>query len=162
MKNDSKLAKGLTVQEVAKRTGMSEHNLRYYERVGLLQEIYRDSSSKHRRYSASDIAKIETLSCLRALGMPLDQMRRYFELISQGKAAAARLQELLRMQKQVLEERMQQMQQHMEYVQYKIAYWEAIENEDVQAAEEIVDKINKQMKVYCRSTTNFSVFDEKS
>lgn len=162
MKNNTNLAKGLTIQEVAKQTGMSEHNLRYYERAGLLQQIYRDSSSKHRRYSASDIAKIETLTCLRALGMPLGQMRRYFELISQGKEAAPKLQRLLEIQKQVLEERMQQMQQHLEYVQYKIAYWQAVESEDNQAIEEITQKVTEQMRVYARcSIPKFSVFDNK-
>lgn len=161
MKNNSTANKALTIQEVAKRTGMSEYNLRYYERVNLLEGIDRDKSSKHRRYSAADITKIETLACLRALGMPLSQMRRYFELIAQGKQASPKLQELLMKQKQVLEERMEQIKQHVQYVDYKIAYWQAIENDDFKEAEEVVEKITSQMEDYKRcSVANFSVFDE--
>ena len=77
---------GLTVQETAERTGLSEHTLRYYERAGLLTAVRRDGSSGHRRYSADDVARISTLACLRATGMPLDQMRRYFTLAAEGGA----------------------------------------------------------------------------
>ena len=151
--------KGITIQEVAKRTGMTEHNLRYYERVGMLEPVYRDESSRHRRYFAADITKIETLSCLRALGMPLEQMRRYFELIPQGKAAAPQLQALLEAQQRVLEQRLQQMQQHMDYIKHKIAYWRAIESQDDQAVAEIVKKLAHQIRAYTRCSspnTDFS------
>ena len=59
---------GLTVQETAERTGLSEHTLRYYERAGLLRGVRRDDSSGHRRYSPEDVARISTLACLRATG----------------------------------------------------------------------------------------------
>ena len=66
---------GFTVQETAERTGLNEHTLRYYERAGLLTAVRRDDSSGHRRYSADDVARVRTLACLRATGMPLVQMR---------------------------------------------------------------------------------------
>jgi DNA-binding transcriptional MerR regulator len=49
---------GLTVQQTAARTGLSEHTLRYYERAGLLEQVRRHHFSGHRRYSASDLARI--------------------------------------------------------------------------------------------------------
>jgi DNA-binding transcriptional MerR regulator len=126
---------GLTVQQTAERTGLSEHTLRYYERAGLLEQVRRHNSSGHRRYSAADLAKIQTLACLRATGMPLDQMRRYFELAARGAAAAPQLQALLEEQRAELEHRIEQMHRHLEYVTHKIAYWRAIEAHDDGAAE---------------------------
>ena len=78
---------------IHRAAGVGDHRarratLRYYERAGLLQPVRRQDSSRHRRYSADDIGRLQTLACLRAAGMPLDQMRRYFELIEQGDAAA--------------------------------------------------------------------------
>jgi len=125
----------LTVQQTAERTGLSEHTLRYYERAGLLDPVRRHDSSRHRRYSAADLARIQTLACLRATGMPLDQMRRYFELASLGAAAAPQLIALLEDQHVALQERLQQMQRHTDYVKHKIAYWRAIEAHDDQAAD---------------------------
>ena len=40
----------LTIQQVAARTGLSVHTLRYYERNGLLEPINR-AANGHRRYS---------------------------------------------------------------------------------------------------------------
>lgn len=47
-----------TLQEVVERSGLSEHTLRYYERIGLLEQIERDQSSGHRRYTAQDLSLI--------------------------------------------------------------------------------------------------------
>lgn len=77
-----------TLQEVVQRSGMSEHTLRYYERIGLLDQVKRDSKSGHRRYSAEDVQNIETLACLRTTGMSIDDMRTYFSLLKDGRAAA--------------------------------------------------------------------------
>jgi MerR family transcriptional regulator, aldehyde-responsive regulator len=38
---------GLSIQEVARRTGFSESALCYYERTGLIDPVPRDSSSSH-------------------------------------------------------------------------------------------------------------------
>jgi MerR family transcriptional regulator, aldehyde-responsive regulator len=118
---------GLTVQETAELTGLSEHTLRYYERAGLLTPVRRDGSSGHRRYSADDVARARTLACLRTTGMPLEQMRRYFTLAPRGRSAAHELRSLLEQQEIALEDRMQAMQRHLEYVRRKIDYWKALE-----------------------------------
>ena len=60
----------LTIQQVAALTQLSEHTLRYYERIGLLDPVNR-ASSGHRRYSTGDIAWIEFLTRLRTTGMPI-------------------------------------------------------------------------------------------
>ena len=132
---------GLTVQETAARTGLSEHTLRYYERAGLLGAVRRDDSSGHRRYSADDVARISTLACLRATGLPLDQMRRYFTLAARGRSAASALRELLEEQEDALEARMQTMQRHREYVRRKIDYWRALEAGDERAAKAIAAEL---------------------
>src|SRR5690348_15463146 len=123
-----------TVQQAAALSGLSEHTLRYYERIGLLQPVARQESSGHRRYGPDDLAKLEALACLRATGMPIEQMRRYLELRSRGAAAAAEQQALLREHLHALQRRMAALQNHMQYVETKINYWCAVEDQDDQAA----------------------------
>jgi DNA-binding transcriptional MerR regulator len=132
---------GLTVQETAERTGLSEHTLRYYERAGLLRAVRRDDSSGHRRYSPEDVARVSTLACLRATGMPLDGMRRYFTLAARGRSAANELRALLEEQESALEERMQEMQRHLDYVHRKIDYWKALEAGKDAEARRIADEL---------------------
>lgn len=115
-----------TVQQVVELTGLSEHTLRYYEKANLIEAVKRDSSSGHRRYSAENLAKIKSLACLRATGMPLEQMRKYFDLAKFGIDSADELQNLLRNQRIVLQEKMSQMQKNMDYLEYKISYWQEI------------------------------------
>lgn len=138
---------GLTVQETAERTGLSEHTLRYYERAGLLTAVRRDGSSGHRRYSAVDVARASTLACLRATGMPLEQMRRYFTLAAQGRSAAHELRALMEDQEAALEERIRALRRHLAYAHRKIDYWKAVEAGDDEAARRIADELASQGRI---------------
>ena len=137
---------GYTIKQTAALTGVSEHTLRYYERVGLLHPIRRNRSSGHRRYSAADLAVIETLACLRTVGMSIEDMRRYFRLVPQGASAAAQQQVLLEAHRRVLERRLQLMQRHLENLDLKIAYWRAVEVHDTQTATAIAKEFSARIR----------------
>jgi MerR family transcriptional regulator, aldehyde-responsive regulator len=85
---------GLSIQEVARRTGFSESALRYYERIGLIDPVPRDSSSSHRRYAVETVDTLEALACLRSTGMSIDDMRAYLGGVAEGLTAAPRMVEL--------------------------------------------------------------------
>src|ERR1700760_2569079 len=67
----------MTIQEVSRRSGLSEPTLRYYEEVGLVGPVGRDDRSGHRRYGEDDLDVLQALACLRALGMGIEDMRTY-------------------------------------------------------------------------------------
>ena len=128
-----------TLQEVVQRSGLSEHTLRYYERIGLLDTVNRDSSSNHRRYTAEDVQKIETLACLRTTGMSIDDMRKYFALLKDGKAAADQQLALFETQKKALEQELAQKQEHLRYLEQKVAFWKAVQSGDDAKVSEIAE-----------------------
>ena len=134
---DTKTPLHFTLQEVVQRSGLSEHTLRYYERIGLLDRVNRDSSSNHRRYTAEDVQKIETLACLRTTGMSIDDMRTYFALLKDGKAAADQQLALFEAQKKALEHELAQKQEHLCYLEQKVAFWKAVQRGDDARAQEI-------------------------
>jgi DNA-binding transcriptional MerR regulator len=72
----------LSIAEMAQRTGVTAHTLRYYERVGLL-EVARDSTGR-RVYGADDFARVVFLTRLRMTGMPIRDLQRYVGLVGQG------------------------------------------------------------------------------
>jgi DNA-binding transcriptional MerR regulator len=126
-----------TLQEVVQRSGLSEHTLRYYERIGLLDWVRRDKSSGHRRYTVEDVQKIETLACLRTTGMSIEDMRMYFALLKDGKAAADQQLALFEAQKQALEQELAQKQKHLRYLEQKVTFWKAVQSGDDAKAREI-------------------------
>ena len=134
-----------TIQQAADLTGMSEHTLRYYERIGLLRAARRDESSGHRRYSADDIHHMESIACLRATGMPIDQMRRYVGLAPLGDGGARARRQMLEAHRHVLAERMQQMEKHLAYLERKIAYWQAVEAHDTERSAVISRDIHEHL-----------------
>jgi DNA-binding transcriptional MerR regulator len=97
-----------------------------------------------------DISIIETLACLRAAGLPLEQMRRYIGLMPQGRSAASQQRELLEGHRAVLQERLRGMQWNLQYIQRKIAYWRAIETHDDQGAAEIARELTRHIRSHHR------------
>ena len=73
----------MKIGELAKRTDLSAHTLRYYERIGLLPVADRDASGR-RDYDASILVWIEFLHRLKTTGMPIREMLRYAELRAAG------------------------------------------------------------------------------
>lgn len=126
-----------TLQEVVQRSGLSEHTLRYYERIGLLDRVNRDSSSGHRRYTTEDVQNIEALACLRTTGMSIEDMRTYFALLKDGKAAADQQLALFEAQRKALEQELAQKQEHLRYLEHKVAFWKAMQSGDDAKVKEI-------------------------
>ncbi len=84
----------MKIGELARRTGLSAHTLRYYERIGLLPRALRDQS-RQRAYDPSILAWIEFLTRLKTTGMPIREMLRYATLREQGAATTSERRILL-------------------------------------------------------------------
>ena len=76
-------AESLAISEAAEASGLSVHTLRYYEREGLLPRVTREESG-HRRFGRGDLEWAKFITCLRATGMPIRQVRRYVTLYFEG------------------------------------------------------------------------------
>jgi DNA-binding transcriptional MerR regulator len=84
----------LTIGETVARSGVGEHTLRYYERVGLIAPVARGVRGE-RRYAAADLEWIEFLKRLRATGMPVRDMARFAELRRGGPATVPARRQVL-------------------------------------------------------------------
>jgi DNA-binding transcriptional MerR regulator len=117
---------GLTIQQVAKLTGLSIDTLRYYERIGLLEPVGR-AQNGYRHYTQHDLAWIDLLIRLRDTGMPRAQMVRFAQLRRQGSATATERRLMLEQHQRSLEQHMQELEQHMAALQQKIARIQELE-----------------------------------
>ena len=120
----------LTIQDVSRRSGLSEPTLRYYEEVGLIGPIDRDASSGHRRYRDEDLDTLQALACLRAMGMGIEDMRTYQANRARGRAAAAEQRDLLLRHAERIEAEIETLHTHLDYLREKAALWDARDRGD--------------------------------
>lgn len=76
----------MKIGELARRSGLSAHTIRYYERIGLLPPPDRDSGGQ-RDYDASILEWISFLNRLRSTGMPIQGMLDYARRRQEGPAS---------------------------------------------------------------------------
>jgi DNA-binding transcriptional MerR regulator len=79
----------MKISELAERTGLSVHTIRYYERIGLLPYAARNQA-KHRDYDASILAWMDLLGRLKTTGMPLRDMLAYAQMRADPATGAKR------------------------------------------------------------------------
>lgn len=123
-----------SIHEAACLCGMPESTLRYYESVGIIQPTERDASGKNRIYTEKTLDTLVAISCLRATGMSLKNMRAYLANSKLGEDGAAAQLELLEAQKTRLAEEANRLRMKQEYVSLKIRYWNAMGSGDADAA----------------------------
>ncbi len=126
-----------SMKQVSQMTGLTPHTLRYYEKEGLLPDVHRTLSGI-RRFSQEDIDGLGLICCLKSTGMSIKQIREFVELSMQGDCTLKSRCDMLRLHKCHVEEEISQMQQHLQKVTHKIAYftskYEALQEASQQGA----------------------------
>ncbi|WP_411349219.1 MerR family transcriptional regulator [Paenibacillus sp. WLX2291] len=121
----------LNIQEMADITGLSAHTLRYYERIGLLRHVARNTQG-YRIYSTQDVAWVEFLLRLRDTGMNIAGMQRFAELRSQGDVTASERRQMLEQHETQLQQQLVSLQDHLHNISDKIQYYRQLEQQTTQ------------------------------
>ncbi|GAB2827775.1 MerR family transcriptional regulator [Streptomyces daliensis] len=111
-----------TISEVAARTGLSAHTLRWYERIGLMPHVDR-SHTGQRRFTNKDLDWLELVGKLRLTGMPVADMVRYAELVREGERTFAERERLLVRTRVDVRERIAELQETLAVLDHKIGVY---------------------------------------
>lgn len=112
-----------TVGEMAKLLGVTASTLRYYDKEGLLPFVER-SSGGIRMFRELDIEWLRVIECMKKAGMSIKDIRQYIELALKGDDTIELRLMMFRRQKEVLQQKMAEMQHTMAMVEYKCWYYE--------------------------------------
>ncbi|MCJ2053604.1 MerR family transcriptional regulator [Methylobacterium sp. J-070] len=123
----------MRIGDLARRTGLSAHTLRYYERIGLLPYADRDRSGR-RDYDDSILAWIAFLGRLKATGMPIREMLRYASLRAQGEATGATRRRMLEQHRRQVRLRIAEFSACLLVLDAKIAGYHGTDTETVDDA----------------------------
>lgn len=110
----------MSISDVAERTGLTTHTLRYYEREGLMLAPVERASSTHRRYTEADVTWVTFLTKLRSTAMPIGTMREYVVLARQGEGTEAERLELLLLHRMAVVRQLEEMTASLAAIDYKI------------------------------------------
>lgn len=112
-----------SIGQVAAKTGLTVHTLRYYEKEGLLPFV-RKSSSGLRMFSDNDLAWLSIIECLKETGMPLKGIKQYIDWFREGDATLPQRLEMFKQQQVKVLAQIEQFQEYLQKIDYKVRLYE--------------------------------------
>ena len=109
----------MKISEISKKYDISPDTLRYYEKVGLLPNVKKNSSGI-REYSETDCGWIEFIKCMRGAGISIEVLARYIELFYEGDSTKEERKNILIEERAKLIEKRDAIQATIERLDYKI------------------------------------------
>lgn len=100
-------------------TGIAADTIRYYERIGLIPPVPRNQAGI-RDFSQHDIDILEFVRCFKKAGMSVESLIDYIGLLDKGETTISDRLAILQDEKEKLEERINQLQQTLDRLNYKI------------------------------------------
>lgn len=116
----------MTISEVSKKYDITEHTIRYYEKIGLLPSVPRNKSGI-RDFDSNSCKWLEFIKCMRSAGMQIDVLLEYMELFKKGSETVTLRKELLLDQRNKLIKKRDDINNTIEKLDYKISLYNEIE-----------------------------------
>ncbi len=114
-----------TVKNVADMMGLSTYTVRYYENSGLIPEVDR-TDGNIRMFSDYSLSWLRLVHCLRATGLPIENVRRYIELCAKGDSTIPERAKIIFEQEKSLREQIRALNRQMEILRYKKHFYEQL------------------------------------
>jgi DNA-binding transcriptional MerR regulator len=119
-------ARTLGIGQVAERTGLSVHALRFYEREGILANPVERDPGGRRLYREDDVEWLTVCIILRASGMPIPAVRRYTELVRQGAGNEKERLAIMRRHQDQVNTQIARLTECLDLINYKVGVYEDI------------------------------------
>lgn len=113
---------GYTIGQVADKTGLSAHTLRFYDKQGLLPFVDRNEIG-NRDFKESDFEWLAVITCLKNSGMPVKKIRQYIDWSMEGDVTLKQRLEVFETHKKFVAEKMAELEEYMQKIDYKIWYY---------------------------------------
>ena len=115
----------MTIAETSKKYNITADTLRYYERIGIIPPVPRTKGGI-RDYDETSCRWIELRKCLRSAGVQIEALIEYAALCRQGEGTEERRKEILMEQRDQLLARMEEMQNSLDRLNYKIENYDKL------------------------------------
>ncbi|MGL4991684.1 MAG: MerR family transcriptional regulator [Sarcina sp.] len=113
----------MTISEVGKIYNISADTIRYYERIGLIPPVNRNSKGI-RDFTSEDCNWVQFIKCMRNAGLSIEALIDYVSMFQQGRNTINERKNLLIEQRELLKEKINQMQDVLQRLDQKIDGYE--------------------------------------
>lgn len=113
----------MTINEVGKKYDISADTLRYYERLGLLQNVARTPGGI-RNYTDEDCKWVEFIKCMRSAGVSIEKLIEYVALFRQGTSTIQERKKLLLEQRELIVGRINELNEVLARLDWKLDGYE--------------------------------------
>lgn len=113
----------MRITEISQKYDMTADTLRYYERIGLVPPVNRNTSGI-RDYTEEDCNWVEFIKCMRGAGLSIEVLIEYVTMFQQGNSTIKARKKLLIEERSHLAEKIKEMQQTLERLDKKIDGYE--------------------------------------
>ena len=111
-----------SIKEVADMMGVTTSTLRYYDQEGLLPNVKRVNGI--RVFEDKDFKWLRVLNCLKNTNMPIKKIKEYVELAEKGDSTLKERRELIKEQKQVILDQIEEYKKCLKEVEFKEWYYD--------------------------------------
>ncbi len=120
-----------TINELSKMFHLPASTLRYYEKIGLLENV-EHVNSYHRVYNESHVDRLNFIECFKKALLPLDEIKAFFTYEKDMVVNYEKILDMLKTQEQKTIETMKDLEAGLTQLQKKIRYYslvnEAVKN----------------------------------
>lgn len=112
-----------TIGEVAAKTGISTHTLRYYDKEGLMPFVHRNASGV-RIFTEDDLDWLNVVECLKKSGLTIREIHQYAQLIVEGDSTIEARREMFYARREAMQQKIKELQDTLELLDYKCWYYD--------------------------------------
>lgn len=111
-----------SIGEVSKQLSISISTLRYYDKSGLLPLVNRTEGNV-RIFDDTDIECLKMIECLKTTGMPLKDIKTFFEWCEEGDVTIDKRYELFITQRENTLRQIRELEEALARIEYKCEYY---------------------------------------
>jgi len=113
----------MRIGEISKITGLSEHTLRFYEKIGLMPDVAKRGGGI-RDYCDRDIDRLGIIECLKKTGMSLTDIKTFIDWCAMGDKTIQQRYDMFINRRAAVMAQMAEIQKMLKIIDYKIKYYD--------------------------------------
>jgi len=113
----------MKIGEVAKKTGLTEYTLRFYEKAGIMPNVAKRPGGV-RDYGPADMARLGMIECLKKTGMSLADIKVFIEWCEAGDETIDLRYNMFVERKNAVKKQMAEIRKNLKIIDFKIEYYE--------------------------------------